>query len=317
VSAGAGRGRALTTAASIALTVAVIAWVALALDWRAARETFAGLSWPWVGAGLGVYLASYALRTLRFRRLVTSQPVAFRPLMGVTSLHGMFNYLLPGRTGEVSYPLLVKRHLGLTLTESTATLVAARFFDFATIGLFLPVVVVVFRDALPGWMVGAAIAFCALVYAGLAAMVLVLRRPPAPAPCGAGVLAGARRAWHGLVEALRAIWRRGQYAPLWALSIAIWLCVYTMFYCIVVALGFPTTLFEMVVVSVILLPVTLIPVQGLANVGTHEVAWIAAFSLFGHPLDVALTVAVSTHFVQLAYVLALGALGLALVGPGR
>ena len=61
----------------------------------------------------------------------------------------------------------------------------------------------------------------------------------------------------------------------------------------------------------------LLPIQGFANLGTHEIGWSAAFALFGYSETVALTLAISTHIILLFFVLILGSLGYLLVSAKR
>jgi uncharacterized membrane protein YbhN (UPF0104 family) len=67
---------------------------------------------------------------------------------------------------------------------------------------------------------------------------------------------------------------------------------------------------QIVAVSIIMVPLTLLPLQGFANIGTHEVGWVAAFSLFGQPQEVSLAIATSSHIILLLFMLVIGTLGL-------
>lgn len=306
------------TALSVVLSVGVLAYVALQLDWTKTADIFAKIHWGWLALGLVVFFINYALRTFRFRLLVYSQRLPFARLMGVMNVYGMFNYLMPAKSGELSYLFLVKRYLHIALSESAATLVTARFFDFATLALFLPAVIIVFWQMLPSWLIYASVVFCAAVYGAGVVLLILLRGGGGAAHPGEDSAAGSgiARLWRETMAGLRLIYRRGQYAGIWALTILIWLCVYLNFYCIVRSLGFDVGLLEMVVVSIILVPMTLLPVQGVANLGTHEAAWVAAFAMFGYTIDTSLTVAVGTHVILLSFVLILGAAGLMLLRGG-
>jgi hypothetical protein len=122
----------------------VIFYVVSKLDPPVIFQTFRNIDYRWLALSLAVYLLNYLFRTLRFSHLLNLRIIPFRKLLGVTSLHGMYLYLMPAKTGEVSYPLLLKDRLGVSLAQSTATLIVARFFDFATLALFLPLVLIVF-----------------------------------------------------------------------------------------------------------------------------------------------------------------------------
>jgi uncharacterized protein (TIRG00374 family) len=311
--------RLLTTALSILVSLAVVVYVVVQLDWQETIYTFTHLKWVWLVIALLVFGVNYVLRTLRFRMLIYTQAAPFRQLMSVTCLYGMFNYLLPAKSGEISYLYLVNRRLGVSLGESSMNLLAARFFDFLTIALFLPTVLIVFWQRLPSWMIYTSLLFCGLIYALGLGLVWFLKRPAlqmdrheVPEKHWRVWL---QRFWHELVEGLRLISQQGQYGRLALLTIGIWLCVYTNFYFIVLSLGYRLNYFQMIVISIIMVPLTLLPVQGLANLGTHEAGWLAAFAIFGQPQETALTVAVGSHIILLWFVLILGGLGL-LLGMG-
>lgn len=303
---------------SVLLTVLVVIYVGTLLDWTTTMETLAASNWLIMCAALVVYGFNYWLRTWRFKLLLDTPEVRFSTLMGITSLYGMFNYLLPAKSGELTYIMMVNRTLKLSLSQGTATLLTARFFDFGIIALFLPVVLTVFFDDLPRWLVTSSIVYCVIVVSAVVGLLFWLRRANAGTSYQADETSGQikhrlLRAWCKLEEGLRIIDRRGQYGLLGLLSVAIWVCIYSNFYLIVLAIGFEPSFFEMIVVSIILVPLTLLPIQGMANLGTHEAGWVAAYAMFGYPVATALTIAVTTHIVLFVFVLVLGALGAALL----
>ena len=306
---------------SVAFSVAAVVLVGRWLDWEGAYGLLVAAEPAWLLAALVAFIANYWLRTWRIRWLLAQESMPFLRLLGVTSLYGMFNYLMPAKSGEISFLYLVRRHVGVAVSQGAAGLIIARFFDLATLALFLPAAVFAFHDRLPSWLVGASAAYCALVGAAglvLARLVNGTRTGPPPARPPAVVgwgqrLAGAVRA---LLEGLRAIHRRGQYARLWLVTAGIWGCIYANLYAIVASLGYEPDLLELVVLSMFLVPMTLLPVQGLANVGTHEAAWIAAFAIFGYPMSESLSIAVTSHVVLFVLVVALDAVGSLLLATG-
>ena len=82
-----------------------------------------------------------------------------------------------------------------------------------------------------------------------------------------------------LFDSLKVIDQRKLYWRMWLLTISIWLCVQTNFYLIVHSLGYRLNFFQMIVVSIIMVPMTLLPLQGFANLGTHEIGWDSSFCL--------------------------------------
>jgi hypothetical protein len=308
--------RAFTMILSILLSIAVMIFVVNKLEWQTVRDTFSDLNWIWLTAALLVFMINYILRTLRFQALIHTRPVSFSKLMGITCLHGMFNYLMPAKTGEFSYLFLLNRFLQVTVTESTATLFVARFFDFATIALFLPVVVAVFWEQLPSGISYIALIFCGIICAIGGGGIWLLRhgRVAETSPQDNRIsnpwVARFVELWRDLVKGLCLIDKRGQYWRFLLLTIGIWLCVYTNFYFIVLSMEYSPSYLQMVAVSIIMVPLTLLPLQGFANIGTHEVGWVAAFTLFGQPQEVSLAIAASSHIILLLFILVIGTLGL-------
>jgi uncharacterized protein (TIRG00374 family) len=308
---------------ALAFSLAVIAYVLVKLDWKTVFETFARLDWGWLGAAFIVYLLNYVLRTLRFRLLLDLTKIPFQSLFSVTNLYGMYLYLMPAKSGEVSYPLLLKNKLRVPLAESTATLIAARFFDFATVALFLPAVLAAFWEQIHPWLRAGALVFVATVFLFGGGLLWLVRNRAWSEKInperGALQISSGRfrpllqKGGQRLLASLAAIDQRGGYGQMGILTVAIWLCVQINFYFIVLSLGQTLTFWQMIVVSIIMVPMTLLPLQGFANLGTHEIGWTAAFALFGYPEAEALNIAVSSHIILLLFVLLLGALGAALM----
>ncbi len=307
----------LQTGVAVLVTVITIALVGQHLDTEAIAALQHDLSLTWLGTAGILFLANYMLRALRFRLLTYSAAVPLIRTFGVSAIHGMFNYLLPAKLGEFAYPLLARTQLGLSIREGTATLIVARFWDFSVIAVLLPVVAIAFSPELPHWMQLSMVAFPVIFLLTVAVALWFVSHTPSPF---SGPPLGSRRLPALLVSlaaGLRSVHDQGNHLWLALLSTGIWLCIYGNFYALVRTLGLETTLLEMAVVSTLLLPLTLIPIQGIANIGSHELAWVTALGLFGHDLDTSLQMAVGTHVLLLLLVLLLALAGLACISLTR
>lgn len=295
---------------SYAFTGGVLIYAIQVTEWDQVGRRLMGGEATWMALAFGFFGLNYGLRTWRFRILMNAGAVPFTELYAVTGLYGMFNYLMPARSGELSFPYLARVHLDTSIAGGTATLVVARYFDFATVALFFPAVLLPFADMLPEGAVAASMGLCIALYmAGFAASRWLGRLPDAHRldSNDSEVRGGSlRRFWHRLLAELQMIGARGRYGVLWAMTTLIWLCVYANFYCITAGLGVQVSFWQVVVISMFMIPLSLLPVQGVANVGTHEIAWVAAFSLFGVPQQAALNTAIGSHAVLLFFVLVMG-----------
>lgn len=308
--------RALLLLVSILISVAVIVYVLTTLDWTAIAQTLLGANWVVMAVALAGFIFSHVLRTLRFQALIYSQQAPFGVMFSVNNLHAMFTYMLPARTGELTYLYLTRQNMGVALSESTVTLLIARVLDFIFIAVLIPLVMIVFWAKLPGWMVTTGLSFSILVYGVFIGLFLYVRSDksvPRDATSGRGkLLHSLRELWEEIIAGMRIIDERRIHARLLILTTGIWLATAGYLYFIVQSLGFPVTFLQVIVILVIMIPVSMIPVQGLANLGTHEMGWVAALLLFSYPYSTALAIAFGTHIVSLLFVLLLGGLGAAI-----
>ena len=306
----------LSFIASILITAILIFFVVKNLEWESIRETFSQLIWKWLLIALLTYIFTYILRTFRFQALIYKQDLSFLKLMGVTFLHGMLNYVMPARTGEFSYPVLLNQVSKITITKSTATLLVARFFDFAFIVLSLPLVLIALWDRLPGNIAYSLLVFIILVILLGIGLIWALSKYDARGENKADVytprcslrLQIIKRG-RELLQGMQKIAQLNQYKTFILLTIGIWVGIYTNFYFIVLSLGYEPSYLQMAAVSALMVPLTLLPINGLANIGAHEAGWTTAFLLFNYSREISLSIAVSSHIILLVFVLIIGATG--------
>jgi uncharacterized protein (TIRG00374 family) len=308
--------RAWGQALSLLLSLIVVVYAVIWLDWTALTEMWREVRWQWLILAWGVFLVNYALRAWRIRLLLPASGLTFRQLWYVNSLYGMFNYLLPAKSGEFVLLALLNRRLRIPLPLSAVTVAAARFFDFVVVVLLMPLILAGLWARLPAGVVYSALAFCALTLLAVGAAVLWIRMSGTKLEDG-GRFEGESSGWRekfrcglaqmrtGVIE----IFARGNALRVMALTAGIWLCITGNYYLIILSLGLQTSLPLVVALSLLMIPATLLPVQGLANLGTHELGWVSAFMLFGYSYDYAFKIAVGSHAALLFFVLLLGGLG--------
>jgi hypothetical protein len=107
-------------------------------DWS---RLFSNLNYRPLILYLVLYIVALFARTLRYRILLKSARALVRPSFGdlilVTSVRNMLVDLLPARTGELSFPVLLNRIYRVNLYPSLTSFAYAFLFDFLALGPLL------------------------------------------------------------------------------------------------------------------------------------------------------------------------------------
>lgn len=119
----------------------------------------------WKNIGFGVFFMAIALIFIThlvrgFRIFLyfknTNDPsqsqLSFVPLFYLSQTHNLLNNLLPFRSGEVSFPLLMNSQFNTPIIHASAGLLWLRFLDAHTLGM-LALTVIGFKMQLPLWLI--------------------------------------------------------------------------------------------------------------------------------------------------------------------
>lgn len=191
-----------------------IAGVEYWVGWKTVLAPWAHFSWAQGLIALALLVLSYALRAWRmydyFPQYLNGQWFATWRLM---LIHNVLNNVLPARTGEASFPLLMKRYFGVGYAHSVSALVWFRFLDLHAILAFavfpLLVITPLRRLAVP----------LTVLWMSLPIMVYLLRNRIEVAFAGKdGKLSElAQKAVYGLPDNWGEFWRS------WAMTWANWI----------------------------------------------------------------------------------------------
>lgn len=302
---------------SLGVSVVVLAVAAWVVDPGALGTDLLALHPGLVLLGLAVLGVNYWLRTLRFRMLLADDGKRVQGLFGMVCISATLNYLLPARLGELSYPLLLKRLSGREYSIGAASVLAARVLDLFAVAVLFPFALLASHAALPGWAVRAALLFMVATFAMLAAAWAWLRAHPP----GAAELCEPKGAWRGrlggflnrVVAHLSMLTQRGQLLPLALVSLGIWLCIALNFFLILAAASIAVPFAAAFTITLVMIPLSLLPAQGFANLGTHEAAWLMVLAAMGLPPEVAARATLLSHLVLVGYVVVMGTLGWCLI----
>ena len=266
-----------------------IGWAALLAPWQSLA---AG---PLAGAIILVFL-SYGLRALRvfdyFRNLMAGR---FALCLRLSLQHNLLNNLLPMRTGELSFPVLMSRHFAISPLRSVPALLWFRLLDLHTL---LTLGLLVAGDR---WLGGGASAALALAWLTVPWLAFRLYQP------WLGRI-GERpgRVWsllrpllHSLPQQGGLFWRSWLWTVLnWLIKLAVFAWILQLFAVM------PWAAAWMGVAAGDLTSV--LPIHGVAGAGTYEAGVVAGLVPFHLPATDAVRAAVNLHLFVLGCTLLSG-----------
>lgn len=121
---------------SIGFLVAFVIVIETAFDWAALLEPWTELRATAIGGVLILLFLTYVARGLRLFRYYRCR-LRFLTCLKVLLQHNLWIVLLPARTGEAAFPLLMHRYFGISLRESLPVLLWFRFLDMHTLVLIV------------------------------------------------------------------------------------------------------------------------------------------------------------------------------------
>lgn len=287
----------------LALGGVIAAGVLLGVHWT--------LGWgevlrPWRSLSLFALTAALALAGVGYLARAARVHAYFRPRtrgrfpvsLRLVLVNTFFNNLLPMRLGEASFPLLLRRDFAVPLVSAVAALVWLRLMDLHTL-ILLGLVGIG-----PAWLEPALLV--PLVLAWLALPWLGWRFLDGGAPVARGRW-GRRlaEAAAGLPGDPRVFWE------CWLWTVAAWMVKVGVFVWLLLAFtGAPPAAAVLGAIGGELTSV--LPVHGLAGLGSYEAGVVAGMAPFGVDLRTAVTGALNLHLFLLAVSLLGGLLALAI-----
>ena len=248
--------RWLVMALGWALSLLLLAWLLRQVDVNVLAEQAKSISpMVWLLA-TAAWLLSFVFRGWRVQQEWSwRRPVSLSTAIRLVLLHNAAVLLLPFRSGEAGYPLLVKKVFGARLGVALRSLGWLRVQDACVLGLFG---VLLWPD-MPTWLMWA----CPL---SLLALVLL------PAAWWLRLL--KRRPWWA--KALRQMLHRRATRAAWLLSLGNWVCKLGVVALLLVQL-LPLHLMTGLQAAIGGELASLLPLQGPAGLGTYETGvWLGA-----------------------------------------
>jgi uncharacterized membrane protein YbhN (UPF0104 family) len=278
----------------------LIAFLQASVGWRVLLGPWKQLSPGRVIGALGLVVASYGIRAIRVHRYFHPDTTGgFSGSFRLILLHNLFNNILPMRTGEASFPILMARTFQVPLSRSIAGLFYLRFLDLHLL-MILGAVVLLSGRGPTGWLLAAGITPLPL-FLFAAQGRLESRLSDSPGPLGKFLAKGIR----GFPSTPTLFW------VTWGWTVVNWSVKLSVFAWILQTFS-PMPSSTAFLGSVTGELSSVLPFHGLAGAGTYEAGVMAGLLPLGIPLDSALTGAVNLHLFVLGVSLLSGVMALAL-----
>jgi uncharacterized membrane protein YbhN (UPF0104 family) len=282
----------------VGLILAVETWI----GWSALLKPWRSLAPGYLAAGIILIFLSYSLRALRvYDYFLTDTRGQFGVCLRLSLQHNLLNNLLPMRTGELSFPVLMARCFAVPAMRSVPALLWFRLLDLHTLIAFaLFVISEPFIGQMPGAALG--LAWMTLPWLGFklyGAWQIRLTHHTGKI----GIL--IRRVLESLPQQPHLFWRSWLWTLLnWAIKLAVFAWILTLFAEIPLGTAWIGATFGDIT--------SVLPIHGIAGAGTYEAGIVAGLTPFGIKPAEALQAAVNLHLFVLGCTLLSGLLSLLL-----
>jgi len=285
----------------VAILVAFIAFVEVYYGWRALLAPWAHLPLEEVAVAALLTLVSYWLRAVRFYDYFRGEMGGrFAVCIKLMLQHNLLNNLLPMRTGELSFPVLMSRYFAVPALRSMPALLWFRLLDLHSLGIFA---LLALQGGLWSW------------HWSVVAVVLWL-----PLPWLAFHYSNRWRLWlnhqdrgpfqqllgrllQGLPQQTVAFWRAWAWTFInWLVKLGAFAWVLHLF----IPIAYPAALLGAIAGDL----TSVLPIHGVAGAGTYEAGVVAGLLPYGVAPQPALAAAVNLHLFLLGTTLAGGAISL-------
>lgn len=285
--------RLASTLLAIAVSAAVLWWL---LTGGILNELVKALTkatfWPLALGGLFAIIIQM-IRAWRFAILTTgSLALPSWTMIGIATKLVLFNFLLPFKLGELSFPLMMKRAYGTPLGEGAGILILCRLLDLGVVGAIILLTAAWLLDPMiHGWS--------PVLVSTLG--VIALMAPPLMTDCLPWFRHLTAR-WPRIDHLADQISRGAVMArPLpqrlfiATLTLSIWIAHAVIAWLTAMAIGAGLSFLPMAMASASSNLAFALPISGVAGLGPPQAAWATMLHLAGHGWAPAITSALLCH----------------------
>jgi uncharacterized protein (TIRG00374 family) len=256
--------------------------------------------------GFLLYIIVYLMRAKRFYFLLKNK-ISFKKIFVITCIHNFFNMILPARTGEISYSIMLKKD-SIRMTDSLSHVVIARIYDlfglfflfFISLFFFLSSDLKIF--SLLGLLLIIVIFFIFNTF--LKKIVNFLNKIKSKN----NFIFKVKLFLSNLLNNINIL---NKNEKIWLIinSLLINFLMFLFGYVIMIGMSFNISIWACFVGGFLAFLTTILPIQGFFNIGTMELGWVFGYVAAGLSLTDATTSGVMYHLINIIFTLSLSLFG--------
>ncbi|MEW6377735.1 MAG: lysylphosphatidylglycerol synthase transmembrane domain-containing protein [Thermodesulfobacteriota bacterium] len=261
----------------------------------------------WALLGSGGYLLAILFRAIRYKWLIHSKDIPLSELFRISVFYNLSLMVLPSKLGELSYPYLLNKISGLSMTEGLASLIASRVYDF-----FIILMIFLFSSIGFQNFFKINIFFIILFAAVLILLILlvffymtnclmffskILQKISRWTGKNYKPFQWGQKKIHEMAEDFYAIKAKKAYFSVISTSLVSWILVFWMFYVFMRGFGLEISFLKVVFGSTLAIITNALPISGLGNWGTLEAGWATGFLIVGLSKEKAIATGFGVHII--------------------
>jgi glycosyltransferase 2 family protein len=255
-----------------------------------------------------IYFLVYLLRARRFRFLLNNN-ISFAKVFSITCYHNFFNMVLPARIGEFSYSVMLKKE-SIKVTESISHIIVSRIYDLFGIVLLFSLSLFVFLNGhlkIYALLIFVSVIFGYIIFSFfLDKLIKILNKITNP---NSKII--KFKDW--LNQILININDFSYKKRMWLIlnSLIINLLMFIFGYVLLKGLSVDLSIWAIFVGGTLSFLTTILPIQGMFNIGTMELGWVFAYVLVGMSKDQAILTGIFYHIINIVFTIGMFILGAA------
>lgn len=291
------------------LTLLLFIYFLWQIDLQNFKQAIYDMNYLLVFFSIVVYFLLLYFRALRFKGLIFSKKVPTWGLLKIVSCHNLAARLLPVKTGELAYPLLLKKEHGVDYGEGVSTLAIVRFFDVIFLSIILVGALLLNLSYLQS-NGSYLIVSVGIIVVLLFLYVLVLNNKKALSflvnVCQRhdqkkGIPGFVIKMFNGLFSAFVEIKKQKKFFETTIYTAITWVLAIALYFLIIHSLSIESLTFSQSLLAIAIFnAVIALPVSVVAEVGTFEAGYVFTTMFFGLSKEAAISSAVIFHLFVVA-----------------